>query len=538
MPTKVVMPQLGESVVEGTVGHWMVQEGQPVKEYEPLLAVTTDKVDTEIPAPASGILLKVYVTEGQTVSAGTVLAEIGTAEESTAPGGEQRDGHAPAQSTPAPAVPANAGGATAAGPAETRGNWTPLAQRMAAEHGIDPDQVPGTGPGGKVTKEDIEAYLAATEGAEDREAPAREPGSVGFISPAVGRLAAEMGVDLAQVIGTGAGGRITKKDVLAYIATPAPRGEAQPAAPASATAATSPAGDELAPWERPGTGDLFKPTDEMGREEVHPLPPGQPKPLPAPAPQASAPHARAVSAATSSAALDSELVPMSTIRKSIAKHMLVSKQTSPHVTTVMEADLTRVVRARERLKSEFERQGARLTFTPFFVQAIVAGLKAKPEANSTFTEEGLLVHRRIHIGMAVAIPDGLIVPVIRDADERSLLGLARAVNDLAERGRTKKLAPEEVQGGTFTLTNHGTAGSLFATPIINQPQAGILGVGAIEKRAVVISQGDPLLPDAGDVIAIRPMAYLSFTFDHRVLDGQGADGFLVAVKAFLEDYSG
>jgi 2-oxoglutarate dehydrogenase E2 component (dihydrolipoamide succinyltransferase) len=227
---------------------------------------------------------------------------------------------------------------------------------------------------------------------------------------------------------------------------------------------------------------------------------------------------------------------MSAIRRSIAKHMVVSKQTSPHVTTVMEADLTRVVKARERLKGDFERQGTRLTFTPFFLQAIVAGLKAKPEANSSFTEDGLLVHRRIHLGMAVAIPDGLIVPVIRDADEKSLLGLARAVNDLAERARAKKLAPDEAQGGTFTLTNHGTAGSLFATPVINQPQAGILGVGAIQKRPVVISKGHPLLPDAEDALVIRPMAYLSFTFDHRVLDGQGADGFLAAVKAFLEDY--
>jgi 2-oxoglutarate dehydrogenase E2 component (dihydrolipoamide succinyltransferase) len=225
------------------------------------------------------------------------------------------------------------------------------------------------------------------------------------------------------------------------------------------------------------------------------------------------------------------------MRKLIAKHMVVSKQTSPHVTTVMEVDLTRVVQAREQLKAEFERQGVRLTFTPFFIQALVAGIKSKPEANSTFSEEGLLVHRRIHVGMAVAIADGLIVPVIRDADERSLLGLARAVNDLAERARTKKLALEEVQGGTFTLTNHGTSGSLLATPIINQPQAGILGIGAIQKRPVVITKGHPLLPDADDVIAIRPMAYLSLTFDHRVLDGQGADAFLAAAKTLLENYS-
>lgn len=522
MPTKVIMPQLGESVVEGTVGRWMVQEGQAVKEYEPLLAVTTDKVDTEVPAPASGILLKIHITEGQTVAAGTLLAEIGTAEET--PGGDSPadNGHAANGRAAAHAADVQASAEVAPpAPGGGRSNWTPLALRMASEHGISPDDVPGTGPGGKVTKEDVEAFLAATEGAEALEAAPSGSGT-GFISPAVRRLAAEMGVDLSQVVGTGAGGRITKKDVLAYVATPSPRAE-----PAAAAA------EELAPWERPGTGDLFKPTDEMGREEAQPAAGERPKALP-PAPPL---HSRAVSSATSSATLDSELMPLSAVRKSIAKHMLVSKQTSPHVTTVMEVDLTRVVKARERLKGDFDRQGVRLTFTPFFVQAIVAGLKAKPEANSSFGEDGLLVHRRVHVGMAVAIPDGLIVPVIRDADERSLLGLARAVNDLAERARTRKLAPEEVQGGTFTLTNHGTAGSLFATPIINQPQAGILGVGAIEKRAVVISKGHPLLPDAEDALVIRPMAYLSFTFDHRVLDGQGADGFLAAVKVFLEHYS-
>ena len=523
MPTKVIMPRLGESVVEGTVGHWMVQEGQQVKEYEPLLAVTTDKVDTEIPAPASGVLLRVYVHEGQTVAAGTLLAEIGAAEERVSETLETGDRHAPPAAKPL-AEPASL----------ARAIWTPLAQRMASEHGIELDQVPGTGPGGKVTKEDVEAFLAATEGTSEEAAPGRSgTPNLGFISPVVGRLAAEMDVDLSQVVGTGAGGRITKKDVLAYVATPSPR-----EAPRRAAA------EDVPPWERPGTGDLFKPTDEMDRGGEEPERPGpapyKVSPQPAvsvPATAGSASKKAAVLAATSSATLDSELVPVSAIRKSIAKHMMLSKQISPHVTTVMEADLTRVVRARERLRDEFERQGVRLTFTAFFIQAIVAGLKARPEANSTFSEDGLLVHHRVHVGMAVAIPDGLIVPVIRDADERSLLGLARVVNDLAERARTKKLVSEEVQGGTFTLTNHGTAGSLFATPIINQPQAGILGIGAIQKRAVVISKGHPLLPDADDVIAIRPMAYLSFTFDHRVLDGQSADGFLATVKAFLENYA-
>jgi 2-oxoglutarate dehydrogenase E2 component (dihydrolipoamide succinyltransferase) len=499
MPTKVIMPQLGESVVEGTVGRWLAQEGQPVKEYEPLLAVTTDKVDTEVPAPASGILLKIHVPEGQTVAAGTLLAEIG--EEGEATGASESAAGNGAASHP-PAAPAASRAAS------------PLAQKLAAEHGIDLEDVPGTGPGGRVTREDVEAFLAATGEEETAALSSAEGRSGGFISPAVGRLAAEMGVDLSQVVGTGAGGRVTKKDVLAYVATPSPRGDT----PARSRDA------DLPPWERPGTGDLFKPTDEMGRE---PAPGAPPAAAARPSPSIVKPPAPGA---------ESNLVPMPAIRRSIAKHMVLSKQTSPHVTTVMEADLTRVVRARERMKGDFERQGTRLTFTPFFLQAIVAGLKAVPEANSSFSEDGLLVHRRIHLGMAVAIADGLIVPVIRDADEKSLLGLARAVNDLAERARTKKLAPEEAQGGTFTLTNHGTAGSLFATPVINQPQAGILGVGAIQKRPVVISKGHPLLPDAEDALVIRPMAYLSFTFDHRVLDGQGADGFLAVVKAFLEDY--
>jgi 2-oxoglutarate dehydrogenase E2 component (dihydrolipoamide succinyltransferase) len=217
--------------------------------------------------------------------------------------------------------------------------------------------------------------------------------------------------------------------------------------------------------------------------------------------------------------------------------MILSQQTSAHVTTVMEADMTRVVLARERLKADPGYRDTRLTFTPFLLQAIVAGMQAVPEANSSLADERLQIHRHINLGVAVALPEGLIVPVIRDADEKSLLGLARAVNDLAERARARRLKPEEVQGGSFTLTNHGTLGSLFATPIINQPQAGILGVGAIQKRPVVISRGNSLLADADDYIAIRPMAYLSFSFDHRILDGAGADRFLTAVKSFLEGYA-
>jgi pyruvate/2-oxoglutarate dehydrogenase complex dihydrolipoamide acyltransferase (E2) component len=530
MATQVTMPQLGESVVEGTVDRWLVAEGQAVSEYDPLLQVTTDKVDTEIPAPASGILLKIYVPEGQTVAKGTLLALIGQP-------GEEAQGDTPGQPpaqdvhSPAPVPMAEQRGPEPATD-EVSPPVTPVAQRMAVEHGVDLAQVTGSGPGGRITKEDVEAYLAQAGDkatAPPRSAPAAtgvgEPGqrrSLGFISPAVARLAAELDVDLNQVAGTGEGGRITKKDVQSFA-----EDRGRPAAPARAPAPDG--GDEEVPvWEQPGSGDLFKPTEPSAPER-----PTEPVPARAAQPQAGTP-APPVRPLASPAG--SETRPLSAMRRSIARHMVMSKETSAHVVTVMEADMTRVIQARERLRPEFEQQGTRLTFTPFFVQAIIAGLKAVPEANSSFQEDSLLVHRHIHIGVAVAMADGLIVPVVRDADEKSLLGLALAVNDLAERARSKQLTADDVQGGTFTLTNHGTAGSLFATPIINQPQAGILGVGAIQKRPVVISRGSPILPDAEDFIAIRPMAYLSFSFDHRILDGAGADGFLGQVKRFLETY--
>lgn len=442
MSTQVYMPQFGEAVIEGTVSKWLIAEGQSVTQDAPLLQVTTDKIETEIPAPATGILSQIFVPAGQTVTKGTVLAVIEAQGSGVRDQGSETDlelsrrGH--------------------------RVSATPVAQRMAEARGVDLATIPGTGPGGRITKEDIAALPPTAPRQVSSSVLRLSAAQPGFISPAVGRLAAEHGVDLTQITGTGENGRITKKDVQAFTA-------AQPAA---------------------------------------------------------------------SPRIAEELVPLSPMRRAIAQHMTRSLQAAPQVTTVMEADLSRVVAGRERLKPEFARQGVRLTFTPFFIQAIIAGVQAVPEANSTFRDDALLLHKRIHIGVAVALPAGLIVPVIRDADALSLLGLARAVNDLAERARRAQLTPDDVQGGTFTLSNHGTSGSLLATPIIVQPQAGILGVGAIQKRPVVVSRGHPRLPDADDAIAIRPMAYLSFTFDHRVLDGQGADGFLEAVKRFLESYSG
>jgi 2-oxoisovalerate dehydrogenase E2 component (dihydrolipoyl transacylase) len=446
MATQVVMPQLGESVVEGTVGKWLVAEGERINEYEPLLEVVTDKVDTEIPAPASGVLLKILVPEGMTVTAGTLLAFIGE------PGETAPEGAAPTAQT-----------------------------EPAAEVTSEVESVGGNG--------------------HERE----KPGSRGIVTPVVAKIAAEQGIDLASVDiqGTGRGGRITKKDILAYI---------------EQVKVGGPAGEELAPWERPGSGELFKPT-----EEVKPV-------APAPAPErvkAEAPRPVAP------ALLPGEILALTPMRKAIAEHMLRSVHTSAHVTTVMEAGMSRVVAYREHQEAEFQRrEGLKLTFTPFFIHAVIEGLKAVPQANSSFTDEGILLHRPINIGVAVALESGLIVPVIKDADKLSLSGLQRAVTDLAERARTRQLKPDEVQGGTFTITNHGIAGSLFATPIINQPQAGILGVGAIQKRPVVVTV------EGTDSIAIKPMCYLSFTFDHRIMDGALADRFLAKVVEILESWSG
>lgn len=439
MATRVIMPQLGESVVEGTVTRWLKKEGETVEEFESLLEVNTDKVDSEIPSPAAGTLLKILVPEGETVKAGTVIAWIGEAGESIPVEGVE-PGRPTSVEKPATAPPT---------PAVT---------------------VPQPG--------------------RDRD--------LGFISPVVARLAQEYQVDLSQIQGTGQGGRITKKDVLDFIA----RREKQTT------------GEQPPIWETPGEGDLFRPTELM-------FPAGQPgvesKTTPPVQPPAEVPPT-------------SRLIPHTKMRRSIAEHMVFSKRTAAHVTTVMEADLKRVVAHREANKALFARDGVNLTYTAYFAAAAIAALKAFPQVNSSWSEEGLILHGEINLGIAVSLgEEGLIVPVIRRADGLSLLGLARAINDLASRARAHRLLPDEVKGGTFSITNHGISGSLFATPIINQPQCGILGVGAIQKRAVVVE---------GDAIAVRPMVYLSFTFDHRILDGASADGFLAKVVETLQNWPG
>lgn len=451
MATYVIMPQLGESVVEGTVSKWLKREGEAVNEYDPLIEVNTDKVDTEVPSPAAGTLLKVYVPEGTTVTAGTLLAVIGQPGE------------------PLPAADNTLAAADSGGAAHTP---------------------------------------AAAEPA--RAASAQRQRDLGFISPVVAKLASEFQVDLQQVTGTGRGGRITKKDVQAYLGQ-RPAASAQPAA-------APPVSDELPPWEKPGEGDLFRPTELQFAARA--------QPTSSAAPSVSPPSAQGAPSGSDFQPLASDSIPVEGMRKLIAEHMVRSKRTAPHVTTVFEADLSSVLAHLTANKDQFARDGATLTLTAYFIAAAVAALKAVPIVNSQWTDEKILLKRELNIGMAVALDEGLIVPVVRCADEKSLLGLAREINDLARRARARALRPDEVQGGTFTITNHGVGGSLFATPIINQPQTAILGVGAMQKRVVVIN----------DAIAIRPMVYLTLTFDHRVLDGAVADRFMSALTAALQNW--
>lgn len=420
MPTQVIMPQLGESVIEGTISRWLKTKGDIIDEYEPLLEINTDKVDSEIPSPASGTVLEILVPTGTTVTVGTLLAWIGEPGESALISPE----------------------------------GTPAVQPV-------PEPQPTVGP------------LPSADSKSGAQFPERDRG-LGFISPVVARIASEHQVDLSKVRGTGQAGRITKKDVLAYLETQ---------------------GTQLPQVDQPNV-------------EVSQALPSRP-------------------AEPALALLPGEVIPISTVRRAIADHMVLSKRTSPHVTTVMEADLSRVVKHRQTNKESFSRDEVNLTFTAYFVTAAISALKANPIVNSSWSENGIVIHREINIGLAASLGEaGLIVPVIKNADSYSLLGLARSINDLANRARLKQLKPEEVKGGTFTITNHGTSGSLFATPIINQPQCAILGVGMIQKRVVVID----------DAIAIRPMVYLSLTFDHRVLDGAIADAFLAKVVESLQNW--
>lgn len=443
MAVKIIMPKLGESVVEGTLIKWLVKVGEHVEEFDSLMEVESAKVNTEIPSPATGTLLKINIEEGSTVDAGTILGWIGKPGE-TVPDDEEVNGEDISESVQ---------------PMQTK------------------------------TKETQPTLQAG----RDRD--------LGFISPVVARLARENHVDLSKVTGTGNNGRITKKDILQFIEK----------------SSDSPPESDMAAWETPGEGDLFRPTELQFPDRFTPTKSATPK-VEAPLPSANR---------EGSGSTGDQLVPLTKMRKAIADHMVMSKQTSPHVTTVMEADMKRVGEHLQENKESFSRQGIRLTYTAYFVAATALALRAYPLVNSTWTDHGILVKSAINIGLATSLEDeGLIVPVIKHADGYSISGIARVLGDLVNRARNHQLKPDDVLEGTFSITNHGTAGSLFATPVINQPQAGILGIGAIKQRVVVIQ----------DAIAIRPMVYLSFTFDHRILDGSTADNFLAKVVSVLENW--
>lgn len=408
MAIQLVTPRMGEGVEELTLVKWLKNEGDSVKELEPIVEVETDKVVTELPSPASGVVIKILVAEGSPVNVGDSLAWIGE------PG-----------------------------------------EDIPASKSSKPTNLKETKPKAKPERK-VESQPMVTDI---------------FLSPLVRTIAQENNIDLRQVSGSGKDGRITKKDVLKFLEN---HGASKFSDDSISTSASS------APTPVTPTG----------------------------------------------------LHPISGIRRTIAERMVNSLRISPHVLTVMEADLSRVQAHRTLNKLLFEQDGVNLTLTAYFISAISSALKANPLVNSSWTEDGLIIHPEINIGMAVSLgSEGLIVPVIKNADTLSLLGIARYVNDLANRARNKKLLPEEVKGGTFTLTNHGMGGSLFASPIITQPQVGILGTGIMQKRVVVVSDAQ-----GNDVIAIRPMIYLSFVFDHRVLDGEGADNFLLNIKESLENW--
>jgi pyruvate dehydrogenase E2 component (dihydrolipoamide acetyltransferase) len=455
MAVDIVMPQMGESIFEGTITKWLKKPGDKVERDEPLFEISTDKVDAEIPSPSAGVLKEIKVGEGQTVPIQTIVGVIDVAGSAAA---------APASAPAKAAAPAPAKAPAAAAPA-------PAAPKPAAPAPVAAPMAAAPASSGS-TSERIHS------------------------SPLVRRMAKEHGIDLSTVEGTGAGGRISKQDIEAAIA-----GGGVPAAPAASAPAA-------------------------------PVRTTPPPPPPAAAPGASGGQAHvALEAAVPREKMyfgNYEVQPMSAMRQRIAEHMVASKRVSAHVYSVDEIDMTKVAALRAKSKDEFEkRYETKLTFMPFFVKAAVAGLRAFPTLNASLDGTNIILHKEINIGIAVALDWGLLVPVVKNADEKNILGIQRTMNDLAERARSKKLKPEEVQEGTFSITNPGVFGGLFGLPVISQPNVGILGLGAIEKRPVVIN----------DSISIRSMCYVTLSYDHRVVDGAIAHQFLHKVKETLENWA-
>jgi len=473
MATEVVMPQMGESIAEGTITKWLKNVGDHVDRDEPLFEISTDKVDAEIPSPAAGTLTEVKFKEGETVEVNTVVAVL--------------DGNGATPQAAAPTAPEAKAEAKAPAPVETKPEPEPVKAEAppAIERpkpAITPEPAPKSAPPA-IHKTEVKTLVKKSDGqvappAAPRRDDAQEASAEELrrtkSSPLVRKIAEEHGIDIKQLEGTGMSGRVTKNDILSFIESGA--------APQRAPAATSPAA------QAPASTPALKPAEGDRVEQ------------------------------------------MSVMRKKISEHMVLSRRTSAHVTTVYEVDMTKIARMRDENRDAFlERTGTKLTFMPFIFKAVTDAIRQFPVFNSQVTGDQIIYKRDINLGMAVALDWGLIVPVIKRADDLSISGLARAANDLADRARTKQLKPDEVAGGTFTITNPGVFGGLFGTPIINQPQVAILGVGKIEKRAVVVTSSD-----GEDYIAIRQMAFFALSFDHRIIDGSDAEKFLAFIKERLE----
>jgi 2-oxoglutarate dehydrogenase E2 component (dihydrolipoamide succinyltransferase) len=551
MPTDVIMPQMGESIFEGTITKWLKKPGDTVQRDEPLFEISTDKVDAEIPSPASGVLTEVKIAEGNTVQINTVVGVISDAEGQAAPAAAAPEASKkadPPSPVPAPAAPAAVPAAEAAAPASltdvimpqmgesifegTITKWLKkpgdAVQQDEPLFEISTDKVdaeipsPAAGilseikveagttvqinavvavissggaavPAAKPSAQPAPTPAAETPAETEDEAETVEPGERVRSSPLVRRIAKENNLDLRKVPGTGSAGRITKEDILGFLAKGG--APAAPAAPAVTPAAKPPAAS----------------------------------PVPAAAPAGTKPPAAAAPVVTAG----DELVPMTRMRSIIAQRMVDSKHTSAHVHTVFKIDMSRIVRIREKEKSKYEqRNGVKLTYMPFLSRAVVATLRKMPIVNASMEGDAIRYHKNINLGIAVALDWGLIVPVIRQAEEKSFLGIARAIVDLAERARAKKLKPEEVASGTFTITNPGIFGEQFGTPVINQPESAILGVGGLFKEPTVVTD-----ENGSDSIAIRSIIRLTLGFDHRIIDGADAGRFMAELKKYLENWS-
>jgi 2-oxoglutarate dehydrogenase E2 component (dihydrolipoamide succinyltransferase) len=462
MPTDVVMPQMGESIAEGTIVRWIKKVGDAVDKDEPLFEISTDKVDAEIPSPGAGVLVEIKVKEGETVAVNSVVAVIGAPGEKPAGASTAAAPAPPPSTTPAAGRAADGDERSIHAPAATTGSAAGTAES----------------PRPRAESQPTSALRAAADQPADTQesiADLRRRKS----SPVVRRIAGEHGIDISQLDGTGISGRVTKKDIEAFIA---------------------------------GGGTT---TRAEGPASPGPAPAPSARPSPIPPPPAFQPGENV------------RVEKMSIMRKKIADHMVMSLATSPHVYSAYEVDFGRIDEIRKKKKAEYEALGAKLTFTAFIAKATVDTIREFPFTNASIDGENIVYKRDVNLGVAVALDQGLIVPVIRNADERNMLGLCRAIQDLAHRARNKQLKPEEVQGGTFTITNPGIFGALFGLPIISQPQVAILGVGSIDKRVVVVDD---------DRIAIRPMCYLTLGYDHRLIDGADAGRFLQRLKERMQDF--